>query len=788
MRKSINKVIAVALSGTMCLGLAACGSDTASTTAAADQTAAGTDAAETKASDETAAETGSESGSDGETPLVYGTNTLSQRFSPFFAQTAYDQDLVDLTQVSLLTTDRTGAPVYNSIEGETIAYNGTDYTYTGISDITVEQGDTTTTYDIKLRDDVLFSDGENLTADDVIFTMYVLSDPSYTGSATLYSTPIVGMANYRANSTAAGDVTADQIQAAIDAGSVDDQIQEIIASYLSADYDAAEEMIASDDSFKEAYGDAAGYLVAAYSTDESYTPAADKDQLVSDIAAQYGADYKTFATAYAGDETALDADVNAVAEQYVIDDMKSQGIGEEVPNIEGIKKINDYEIQVTTEGFDATMIYQLGIQIAPLHYYGDESKYDYENNQFGFDRGDLSGVQDKTATPMGAGPYKFVEYSNRIAYLEANENYYKGAPKTKYVQFKEVAYADMIPGIDNGTLDVAMPDGNKTNMEQIAGFNSNGETTGDKMTTNAVDFLGYGFVGINANTVNVGGDPASDQSKDLRKAIATVLAVYRDVSIDSYYGSAASVINYPISNTSWAAPQPSDADYQVAYSTDVNGNPIYTDDMSAEEKYDAAIQAALGFFEAAGYTVTDGKVTAAPAGASMEYEVMIPADGNGDHPSFAILTDASNALAEIGFTLRVNDLSDSNILWDANNAGTNQLWAAAWGATADPDMYQVYHSSNIAGQGGTDSNSYGIADSELDELIMQARQSSDQSFRKAAYKQCLDIILDWGVEIPVYQRKDITLVSTERVNTETLVKDMTPFYGWSAEIEKIEMN
>ena len=158
--------------------------------------------------------------------------------------------------------------------------------------------------------------------------------------------------------------------------------------------------------------------------------------------------------------------------------------------------------------------------------------------------------------------------------------------------------------------------------------------------------------------------------------------------------------------------------------------------------------------------MTDGKVTAAPAGASMEYEVMIPADGNGDHPSFAILTDASNALAEIGFTLRVNDLSDSNILWDANNAGTNQLWAAAWGATADPDMYQVYHSSNIAGQGGTDSNSYGIADPELDELIMQARQSSDQSFRKAAYKQCLDIIMDWAVRFR-YTR-DRTVSSTVR--------------------------
>ena len=37
--------------------------------------------------------------------------------------------------------------------------------------------------------------------------------------------------------------------------------------------------------------------------------------------------------------------------------------------------------------------------------------------------------------------------------------------------------------------------------------------------------------------------------------------------------------------------------------------------MSTEEKYEAAAQAALGFFEAAGYTVEDGKLTAAPEGA-----------------------------------------------------------------------------------------------------------------------------------------------------------------------------
>ena len=67
-----------------------------------------------------------------------------------------------------------------------------------------------------------------------------------------------------------------------------------------------------------------------------------------------------------------------------------------------------------------------------------------------------------------------------------------------------------------------------------------------------------GYIGVNPNRVKVGDDPASDASKNLRKAIATILSVYRDEGINSYYGETASVINYPISNTSWAAPVTTD--------------------------------------------------------------------------------------------------------------------------------------------------------------------------------------------------------------------------------------
>ena len=142
-----------------------------------------------------------------------------------------------------------------------------------------------------------------------------------------------------------------------------------------------------------------------------------------------------------------------------------------------------------------------------------------------------------------------------------------------------------------------------------------------------MDNLGYGYIGMNADTVNVGGNPSSAESKALRKAFATVLAVYRDTAIDSYYGDAAAVINYPISTTSWAAPQATDEGYKVAFSVDVDGNDIYTAEMTQEEKYDAALQAAIGFLKAAGYTFDEatGKFTEAPEGAPCPMRPSSPA-------------------------------------------------------------------------------------------------------------------------------------------------------------------
>ena len=774
--KSSKKFLALLLALMMCVGvLAGCGNTPAP--------------AESSAPAESAAP--AEPASDNsDTPLVVGYSPFSSKFSPFFAETAYDQDVASMTAISLLTSDRTGAIIYNGIEGETINYNGTDYTYYGPADLVVtENADGTVYYDFTMREDLVFSDGEPVTIDDVIFSMYVLCDPTYDGASTLYAQPIEGMEEYRSGMDTRQNLI---LAAGPDAYAenefyTEDQYNTFWAAFNAAGEKFAQEII----DYVVALGYAEEGNVAAAASAWGYELAEDATaaDFFAAIVDNYGYDLSddgiNAETAGTSISAFIEAELGDAADEY------KAGVqtGESAANISGIQKTGDYSMRVVTTKVDATAIYQLGVTIAPLHYYGDASLYDYDNNSFGFTKGDLSSVRAKTTQPMGAGPYKFIKFENGVVNFEANDLYFQGAPKTKYINFLETQEADKLNGVITGTVDITDPSFSKDVVAAVESANG-GELNGSVITVNTVDNLGYGYIGMCSKVMNVGGEPDSEASKNLRKAFGTIFSVYRDVAIDSYYGERASVINYPISNTSWAAPQPTDDGYKVAFSVDVDGNDIYTSDMTAEQKYEAAKQAALGFFEAAGYTVEDGKLTAAPEGAALEYELWIPGDGVGDHPSFMVCTLASDALKSIGMNLIVNDLTNSSDLWTALEAQSVAIFAAAWGATVDPDMYQIYYAdvANGGANAGGSNYMYAIADEELDQLILDARASTDQTFRKAMYKACLDIVIDWAVEIPVYQRQNAIIFSTERVNMDTVTPDITTFYGWMAEVQNIELN
>ncbi len=740
--------------------------------------------------------------------LAVGYDLFSQKFSPFFATTQYDQDAASITQVGLLTSDREGNIILNGIEGETIAYNGTDYKYTGIADCEiVENEDGSLVYNFTLREDIFFSDGVNLTADDVIFSMYVLCDPSYDGSSTLYAVPIKGVEEYRSGM----ELLSNLIVADYAAGTTDnkdfyteDQYNTYTAALEAAMKAFAQEIVdycvVNFSSYLPSVGNnnvALGMFAWGFGSpndDGTFTDALGTtydmtetfptiEDYVKNLLESYEYDLAEMSKTESAGTSLFDlieAEIGDTYSTYVAGVVT----GESADYISGIEKTGMYSLKVTVTEFSANTIYQLGLSVSPLHYYGSRDAYKYTENKFGFTKGDLSTIKSKTTKPLGAGPYKFVEYSDGRIVYERNEYYFKGCPKIKNLIFRETSDANKVSGVLSGSFDITDPSFSETAVTAVKGANSNGELIGDVITTNTVDNLGYGYIGICADTMLVGDDKASEESKNLRKAFATLFSIYRESVINSYYGDRASVIQYPISNTSWAAPKPADEGYKLAYSTDVDGNAIYTEGMTEEEQYAAALEAAVGFFKAAGFTYDEaaGKFTAAPEGARLNYEFIIPADGIGDHPAYNVVTNASAALATVGITLEINDPKDSNILWDALDAGTCDMWAAAWGATVDPDMYQVYHSDNKTG-----SNHYRIADAELDELIMAARSSADQAFRKATYKECLELIMDWGVEVPTYQRQNAIIMASAKINIDTVTPDITTFWGWMNDIELLEM-
>ena len=292
---------------------------------------------------------------DGGVPMVVGYSPFNSKFSPFFAETAYDQDVQKMTQLVLLNSDRMGAVIYKGIEGETIEYNGTEYTYYSPADCVVtENEDGTVYYDFTLRDDLVFSDGEPVTIDDVIFSMYVNCDPTYDGYGTLFSQPIEGLAEYRS-----GMETLFNLLVAAGEDNTDFSLwteEEQTAFWTS--FNAAAEAFAQEivDYCKAAGYNAEDDSVAACAANRGFELA--EDATVKDF-------WDTMMESYGGDVMTLSSTEKAsstLPELMADYDNYTKGIetGTSAPNITGIQKTGDYSMRVVATQVDATLIYQRG--------------------------------------------------------------------------------------------------------------------------------------------------------------------------------------------------------------------------------------------------------------------------------------------------------------------------------------------------------------------------------------------------------------------------------------------
>jgi len=753
--------------------------------------------------------------------LSVATGRFSNIFSPLYARSASDIFLCGICNELLLDYDRNGEIVLRGKSGETRRFNGTDYTYSGIADCIITNNGEYTDYAFDMREDVYFSDGVNMTADDVIFTMYVMADPSYIGVEQFYTLPILGMEEYRLVFSA--DIKehyyeiADRISSEKDgetsgidrdtlnvyAQSLEKAWREcnkLISEYCAGNFPDLLLQFGNSENALAMYGwgfcelGKDGVLRGiksgkTWNINNGELPS--EDDYFNESFAFYSGDAELFySKALTGltKETVLDK-----AKKYFAESIFSMsGNDNSVPNINGVTKNGKYSFTVRMTDDAVLNLYKLSFSILPLHYYGDRNLFDIENNRFGFERGNLEKIKSLNDSPCGAGPYVFKEYSDGVVSLVRNDKYYKGAPRIKNIALCEITSGDEVNEILSGNIDVASVTYDD-DVSLILKSNSNKELSGDKIYSIETQILSYGYIGINAHRVKVGNDPASYESKSLRKAFSTILAVYRDIAVSSFFyseaGCRADVIEYPIPIASWAYPNATEKDYTKAFSKDKDGESIYNSDMTENDRYDAALNAAIEYFIEAGYTYdsTEKVFRNAPDGAALKYTIIIPGGGNKAHPGYIVASMASDALKQIGITLEVFDLADTNSIWNKLASSECDMWSAAKSRGADPDLYQLYHSDSIPGNNGSEYNYHLICDERLDKLIEDAAKSNNNRKRKILYKECFDIIADWGVEVPMFSADMMNIFSAESVTVSSLVKDATSFYDWSKEIEIVEL-
>lgn len=132
-------------------------------------------------------------------PLLLSTLEVDGVFNPFFASSGTDSSVVGMTQLGMLTSTDNGEVAYGEDEDTLVLdYEDVlDYGANGPDHVDLDHDTRTTTFYFVLKNDVKFSNGTPVTIKDVLFNLYVYLDMAYTGSATIYSTDIIGLQEYR---------------------------------------------------------------------------------------------------------------------------------------------------------------------------------------------------------------------------------------------------------------------------------------------------------------------------------------------------------------------------------------------------------------------------------------------------------------------------------------------------------------------------------------------------------------------------------------------------------------
>ncbi len=454
-----------------------------------------------------------------------------------------------------------------------------------------------------------------------------------------------------------------------------------------------------------------------------------------------------------------------------------------VPNISGITKgtknvggTTYQTITIQTTKQDPKTILSLGVVIAPKAYYtagytyktGDDVLVNYgaELNSAEF----MAHLKTKNSKPVGAGPYKFERYEDNVVYFERSSHFSSfnlgGNAKIKYLRMKVISLGQEYDALKTDEVHYATVSSTASVVSEAA--------TIAKLTPLLVDNLGYGYIAINPNVYT-----------NLNERIALQTTINLDLVYEYYQQGLAEVIYRSMTNISWAYP----ADAENLY------------------EFDATAATAMLYFEKAGYTRNGEGHLIKPGGSRAHFVFTLPS-GAADHPAGQLYIEARKTLEKIGATVEIK--VDTNLIANIRN-GNVGIYALAWSAALDPDMFQVYHidsqATNVKSNGikGLYANpdaataDFGTIEwkgetltqkqalEKLAQLIEDGRKYMLPADRAPIYADALNLLAELVIELPTYQRKNLFILNNSVIDETTISDEITPYWGPLAEIWKVEI-
>lgn len=478
-----KKGLALLLSLGMVLSMAGCGNNNTDNNTTTKATTEGNSTTEST----TANNTGN---SESKGTVVYGTGSFNGVFSPFFYQTNYDHEAYTTVFETVSELNEKSELIDNAghIEAE---------------QITDESGNVQTLYTIKLQEGMVFSDGEPVTIDDLIFHYYILLDPNYDGMGTFRTRLDIVGANEYYYDDANYSATVSQIQT--DAEAKAENQEDFIAYLVNSKLDGW-----FDDTLPGDVGDGRSWV--QYLQDEGYDTAGIEEDPVKVLDMLALCEYEKYKENY----DAVSYYVKELSKDYIAAGLAD---GIDVETVTGINKVDDLTCTVLVNGINVTGDQVLALtEIVPEHYYGA-----------GFTKGDLSKVKEKNGSPLGSGPFVFQSYENNVVTLKANPSYRLGAPKLEYFKLQYINDEQKMNGIINNEIDITEPAASKEVMKELKE---------EEIPYTLVDYPGYGYIAISAKRV-----------PDLKVREGLMHLMTRDQSISTYYGELAKIIQRPMTPT-----------------------------------------------------------------------------------------------------------------------------------------------------------------------------------------------------------------------------------------------